>query len=94
MRIYCQNENICAPSMEKGNVFGFKGSIAKTAQGKAGWMGAMSVGVSALLMGFVYAFVVLKAWRSLRSGCGNAVYEGPAQICLREYRGCLTESAA
>lgn len=62
MRIYCQQENICAPSMEKGNVFGFKGSIAKMTRGKAGWMGALSVGVSALLMGFVYVFVVLKAY--------------------------------
>ena len=58
-------------------------------------MGAMSVGVSALLMGFVYAFVVKGIRRSLRSGCAVTQYIGPAQVCLRGISGLLlTESAA
>ena len=60
-RMYRQQE-ICRSYLDRDEVFGVRGKMAKLAQGPMGFWAAASCAVSVVLTGFVYAFVCLKAW--------------------------------
>lgn len=61
LRMYRQQE-ICLSYLDRDEVFGVRGKMAKLAQGPMGFWAAASCAVSVVLTGFVYAFVCLKAW--------------------------------
>ena len=61
LRMYRQQE-ICRSYLDRDEVFGVRGKMAKLAQGPMGFWAAASCAVSVVLTGFVYAFVCLKAW--------------------------------
>lgn len=60
-RMYRQQE-ICRSYLDRDEVFGVRGKMAKLAQGPMGFWAAASCAVSVVLTGFVYVFVCLKAW--------------------------------
>ena len=60
-RMYRQQE-ICRSYLDRDEVFGVRGKMARLAQGPMGLWAAASCAVSVVLTGFVYVFVCLKAW--------------------------------
>ena len=74
-RMYRQQE-ICRSYLDRDEVFGVRGKMAKLAQGPMGFWAAASCAVSVVLTGFVYAFVCLKAWAGAFGVGGVTQYVG------------------
>ncbi|MCD8131581.1 MAG: ABC transporter ATP-binding protein/permease [Lachnospiraceae bacterium] len=62
MRMYSQNDNLCAPLWEDCDSFMPGSAIAQWAKGMMGLLAGLSRTLSAVLTGAVYLFVCLKAW--------------------------------
>lgn len=61
MRMYAQQRLIDA-YWSGGSAFGVNGVFARLARGRMGVCSGLSVAITALITGFVYAFTCLKAW--------------------------------
>ena len=62
LRMYNQQENICAPYITNENTWGPDSSIARDTKGAMGFWLAASESISVILTGIIYVFVCLKAW--------------------------------
>ncbi len=62
MRIYRQQENILDKLLPRFDIFGPKSAFARLSRGRSGILIALSKCVAAVLTGFVYLFVCLKAY--------------------------------
>lgn len=62
LRMYNQQENICAPYLAHDNSFGPDSPIAQDCKGPMGLWLAASESISVILTAIIYVFVCLKAW--------------------------------
>ena len=62
LRMYNQQENICAPYLAHDNSFGPDSPIAQDCKGPMGLWLAASESISVILTAIIYIFVCLKAW--------------------------------
>ena len=62
LRMYNQQENVCAPYLSHDNAFGPDSPIAQDCKGQMGLWLAASESISVVLTAIIYIFVCLKAW--------------------------------